>query len=602
MNTKEIALQYVRSGLSVIPIVSPSMASEELSQEEFIRKCKTPLVKWKQYQQRLPKEQEVIEWFNKWPNANLAIVTGRVSGVVAFDLDSDYAMQFAEEKGGFPDTPKVRTGKGMHVFVAHPDFEIRNDVRKELDLDIRADGGYVVAPPSYHGSGRQYEWENNLSIVDLEVADCKPWMINYLKEVNSCSAKAKKETTPKPSDNPNTVSKATTDNQYADIMKNGAQQGQRNHTATRLIGHLLGKGNDPEMVWEMIRQWNTTKNTPPVDDTELYKTFESIRKLNDKNGKSDNKKKEIDVSAFLDTESRITAEYNQDYVKVSFAGRLLSIMESKMNGGLIGGRAYVIGGMPSSCKTGLINNMADNICLNGHPVLFFSYDDGAAELRYRTYSRFSGFEIEDFNNNRVSDSDLKAIFRNDSISVISKSKYVVQNSIKLDDWTQLIDKISARHNKAPVIMVDYLRKVKTGSNRLDERLRVDEILGSLTELAKTYNLPVLVISELSRESYKSGQSLGMTSFKESGNIEYEASWLGILAAVEDDGYTLKSDWERIINHDGNIDLIVFKAKRGTGMTGRIPLKLNKSKMTVRDRIETARVDTVTPIPKKSKYA
>ena len=55
----------------------------------------------------------------------------------------------------------------------------------------------------------------------------------------------------------------------------------------------------------------------------------------------------------------------------------------------------------------------------------------------------------------------------------------------------------------------------------------------------------------------------MTSFKESGNIEYAASWLGILAAVEDDGYTLKNDWERIINHDGNIDLIVFKAKRGT---------------------------------------
>ena len=51
----------------------------------------------------------------------------------------------------------------------------------------------------------------------------------------------------------------------------------------------------------------------------------------------------------------------------------------------------------------------------------------------------------------------------------------------------------------------------------------------------------------------------MTSYKESGNIEYEASWLGILAAVEDDGYTLKNDWERIINHDGNVDLIVFKA-------------------------------------------
>lgn len=602
MATKEIALQYLDKELSVIPLISPSMASKKLSEEEFIRKCKTPLVGWKEYQKRLPTEEEVAAWFEKWPDANIGIITGKVSGIVVFDLDSDHAVEYAENEGGFPETAKVKTGKGYHVYAKHPGFEIRNDVKKELDLDIRADGGYVVAPPSFHGSGRQYEWEEGYSIFEIDPAECEQWMIDYLKEVNNCSAKPVKETTPKPSDNPHTASKATSDNQYADILKNGAQQGQRNHTATRLIGHLLGKGNDPELVWEMVRQWNIAKNIPPVDEAELHNTFESIRKLNDKHGKKDKEKREIDVTAFLDTESRITAEYNQDYVKVSFAGKLLSVMESKMNGGLIGGRIYVIGGIPSSCKTGLINNMADNICLNGHPVLFFSYDDGAAEIRYRTFSRFSGFEIEDFNNNRVSDSDLKSIFRNDSISVISKSKYVVQNSIKLDDWTQLVDKISARHNKAPVIMVDYLRKVKTESNRLDERLRVDEILGSLTELAKTYNLPVLVISELSRESYKSGQRLEMTSFKESGNIEYEASWLGILAAVEDDGYTLKSDWDRIINHDGNIDLIVFKAKRGTGKTGRIPLKLNKSKMTVRDRIETTRADTVTPIQKKSKYA
>jgi hypothetical protein len=79
--------------------------------------------------------------------------------------------------------------------------------------------------------------------------------------------------------------------------------------------------------------------------------------------------------------------------------------------------------------------------------------------------------------------------------------------------------------------------------------------------------------------------------------------LGILAAVEekDGGYSLKDDWERIINHDGNIDLIVFKAKRGTGVTGRISLKLDKSKMTVRDRIESTKADTVTPLRRVSKF-
>lgn len=603
MTNKDIALSYLQKGLSVIPLISPSMASRKLSKEDFIKQCKVPLVKWKEFQQRHATEQEATSWFNKWPDASIGIVTGKISNLVVFDLDSEDAVQYAEDEGGFPNTVKVKTGKGYHCYMRYPGFEVRNDVRKELDIDIRADGGYVVAPPSFHGSGKQYEWENGFSLGEIDPADCTPWMIEYLKEVANSSSKPTKEIPPKPSESPGAVSKAVTGDTYTDILKNGAQEGQRNHMAARLIGHLLGKGNDEAVVWEMVKQWNIAKNNPPLDETELRKSFESIKKLDGKNGKKEPEKKDIDVKQFLDTESRVAAEYDEQYFRVPIGGSMLPIMESKMNGGLIGGRTYVLGGIPSSGKTVLTNNIADNICLNGHPVLFFSYDDGRAELRYRTYSRFSGFDIEEFNNQRLSKSDVGTIYRNNSILSISKMKYTVQEILKVEDWTQLIDKIYARHQKAPVIMIDYLRKLKTESNRMDERLRVDEILSALTNMAKTYNIPVLVISELARDSYKSGQRLSMASFKESGTIEYEASWLGILAAVEEDGFgfKLKNDWERIINHDGYIDLIVFKAKRGTGVTGRISLKLDKSHMTVRDRIESTKTDSVTPLRKISKF-
>jgi len=87
----------------------------------------------------------------------------------------------------------------------------------------------------------------------------------------------------------------------------------------------------------------------------------------------------------------------------------------------------------------------------------------------------------------------------------------------------------------------------------------------------------------------------MASFKESGTIEYEASWLGILAAVEErDGqYMVKNDWEKMIQQDGNIDLIVFKAKRGTGITGKIPLKVDRDKMTVSDRVDRKHMEEAT---------
>ena len=603
MSNKDIALQYQKMGLSVIPLKSPSMVSSGLPPKQFIRECKIPLVSWKEFQTRHPTVEEVTEWFNKWPEANIGIVTGKISNLVVFDLDSDHAVQYANDEGGFTNTPKVKTGKGYHFYMKYPGFEVRNDVRKDLDIDIRADGGYVVAPPSIHGSGNHYQWEDCSSILDIEPTPCEPWMIDYLKDITKNSSKSVKKEPPKPSKSADTASKSKAKGDYAEILINGAVEGMRNHTATKLIGHLLNKGNDEAVVWELVRQWNVGKNKPSLDETELRKSFDSIKKLHDKDGKKEPEKKDIDVKQFLDTQSKVVAEYDEQYFRVPFAGPLLPIMESKMNGGLIGGRTYVIGGIPSASKTALANNMADNICLNDHPVLFFSYDDGRTELRYRSYSRFSGFDIEEFNNRKLSKSDVEAIYRNDSISSISKLKYTVQEILKVEDWAQLIDKIHAHHKKAPVVMIDYLRKVKTGSNRMDERLRVDEILSKLTEMAKSHNIPVLVISELARDSYKTGQRLSMASFKESGSIEYEASWLGILAAVEEDGfgYSLKNDWERIINQDGNIDLIVFKAKRGTGVTGRIALKLDKSHMTVRDRIEATKSDGVTPLRRASKF-
>lgn len=95
----------------------------------------------------------------------------------------------------------------------------------------------------------------------------------------------------------------------------------------------------------------------------------------------------------------------------------------------------------------------------------------------------------------------------------------------------------------------------------------------------------------------------MASLKESGNLEYEASWLGILAAVEEkDGeYNLKNNWEKIIEQDGNVDLIVFKTKRGTGTTGKIPLKVDKNKMTVKDRKDYSKVDSVSAMTKTSMF-
>jgi len=501
----------------------------------------------------------------------------------------------------------------------YPGLKVSNKVNQALEIDIRADGGYVAAPPSIHGSGHQYEWVEDFSIFDVDPAPCTPWMIDYLKGMSKNDVPSKKQTGETDEtgetthlDDQTTQGTAevksketntpeTKQDEYLDLLQNGCTEKSRNNSATRLIGHLLKTGMKEEEIWTVIDLWNEKRVKPPLDQDELRRTFDSVKALEKKNQANTTAAQKINIESLLDNVENSVSDYQQNYVRIPFANNNLINLEKYMNGGFAGGRFYLFGGIPSAGKTVLLNNIADNICLNNHPVLFFSYDDGKAELRYRTLARFSKQSIEQFNLRTFR--DIGGIFQSADIKEIMSRKYVVQQMIPVEKWCDLIAPIKQKHGKAPVIIIDYLRKLRADKNIGDERLRVDDILSKLTTIAKTYNIPVIAISELARDSYKAGQRLSMASFKESGTIEYEASWLGILAAVEvnkNGEYTLKENWENIIEQDGNVDLIVFKAKRGTGATGRIPLKVYRDSMTVTDRIDTNQA-VIIPF-KKSKFS
>lgn len=628
MNKREIALSYLKEGFSVIPLKSPSIVNnlakfkqkvqdafnenlkmpeprswDEIHQEMFYKECKSPLVSWKEYQKRLPTEEEINNWFNLNPDANIGIVTGKVSNLVVFDFDSEHALEYAQETGGLPEsTAVVQTGKGFHFYMRHPDFDVASHVNTDLGLDIRAEGGYVVAHPSIHGSGRVYEWLEGASVSNVSPAPCTPWMIDYLKNASTGNkpASVRKETKelPKKAETIQPQEKEAKVNEYADLLKNGCSQGGRNKSAISLVGHLFKIGMKDTEIWEMIQIWNRNQVKPPLGHDELKTIFESVRSSEQKA----NEARTIKIESLLDDANTTVNEYRQNYVRINFARNDLKNLENCMDGGFVGGRLYIFGGIPSSGKTVLLNNIADNICLNNHPVLFFSYDDGGDELRYRTFARFSGKSIEEFNKRTCG--NIESICQTPAINKIRPLKYIVQQMLPVEKWNDLVGQIRNKHGKPPVIILDYLRKLRSEKSNGDERLRVDGLLSSLTDIAKAHNTPVIAISELARDSYKSGQRLSMASFKESGTIEYEASWLGILAAVEEGKngeYIIKDNWENIIKHDGNIDLIVFKAKRGTGETGRMQLKVDRKYMTVSDRTVLSVNKPVITNIKKTKY-
>lgn len=123
--------------------------------------------------------EQVRAWWTTEPEANIGLATGRASGVVVIDLDgeaAEYAYGLLLTTHGNPGTAAapdgavVRTGSGWHLYLAPGEADIRNSAsRIAQGVDVRGDGGYVVAPPSIHPSGRVYVWRDEVPADGLPV-------------------------------------------------------------------------------------------------------------------------------------------------------------------------------------------------------------------------------------------------------------------------------------------------------------------------------------------------------------------------------------------------------------------------------------------------
>jgi hypothetical protein len=243
--SERAALGYRARGWSVVP-VEP--------------RGKRPLVRWERLQEELPGEAEVASWFARWPDANVGIVTGRVSGLVVVDVDprhggAESLAGLAREHGALPPTIEAETGGGgRHLYFAHPGGIVRNRVGLAPGIDVRGDGGVVVAPPSLHPSGRLYRWRAGYAPDELAPAELPPWLLRG----------------PDPARPGHTLA------YWRARVREPAREGERNATIASLAGHLLWHGVDPDVATELLLGWNRARCAPPLADAEVVRTVESI--------------------------------------------------------------------------------------------------------------------------------------------------------------------------------------------------------------------------------------------------------------------------------------------------------------------------------------
>jgi hypothetical protein len=202
----------------------------------------------------------IRQWWRQEPQFNLAIATGAVSGIFVVDvdgLDAEVELRRLEaEYGGLPSTVEAITARGRHVYFRSPEKPVRNSASKIAPgIDVRGDGGYVLAPPSIHPSGRRYEWSVDCA---TELAEAPVWLIDMI------SVPATGVTPPQPPE------------AWRQLVANGAAEGTRDCTVAKLAGHLLRRRIDPFVALELLQSWNLTKCMPPLPAADIVRIVESV--------------------------------------------------------------------------------------------------------------------------------------------------------------------------------------------------------------------------------------------------------------------------------------------------------------------------------------
>jgi archaellum biogenesis ATPase FlaH len=306
MSVLDQALKYAQSGLSVI----------QVGQD------KRPIVKWQEFQERIATAEEITDWYKWLPNANVGIVTGKISNLTVVDV----------EKGGditkWPETFTVKTGGGgYHLYYKYCEG-VRNGTRICELTDIRSEGGLVVAPPSLHASGMTYEVVKRVKMVEFPLSVYKS-VSGQRSDTGTCSGN----------------------------ILTGVGEGSRNEAAAKMSGIILKivRREDYHTIgWNLLVAWNRGNN-PPLEEQELQATYQSI-------AKREFSKIGLEVEGETDVVHISEAITSEEYSVPTSIG--YPVLDQAMMGGVREGDLVIITGKSGEGKT----TFAQNITLNLFPV------------------------------------------------------------------------------------------------------------------------------------------------------------------------------------------------------------------------------------------
>lgn len=247
-NLRDDALMLAGLGWPVFPLHSPDGDRCDCRREACSSPAKHPrtLHGLKDATTNL---DTILHWWEMWPGANIGVPTGPVSGLVALDVDARHGglesvNALIDEHGQFPFLPFSRTGSGgNHYLFAYPDVRVPNSANLVAQgIDVRGDGGYIVAPPSAHITGAMYEWVTEDGVSYAPSSRCLPaaipqWLLDLMIRPGGTDKFARED----PEDVP---------------------QGQRHQLLTSIAGSLRYYGRSESQIMAALMAINAEWSNP----------------------------------------------------------------------------------------------------------------------------------------------------------------------------------------------------------------------------------------------------------------------------------------------------------------------------------------------------
>jgi len=230
---------------------------------------------WGKLQEQVPDKNQILEWWKDKPDANIGVLTGRISNLVVVDIDDDKAFNFLGNHNIYLDdepTPISKTQRGWQYFFTYPEDGVKH---RDFEYgEIRSDRHYVVIPPSIHPSGIEYEWVKDCSPHALPLASPPKALIEFANRASNENSNGKT-------------------NEIAEVIREGV----RNTTLTSLAGSMRHRGVNQEEIYELLMMVNRKRCQPPLLEKEVLSIARSVARYEPK------KNVAVDLSELHQTDS-----------------------------------------------------------------------------------------------------------------------------------------------------------------------------------------------------------------------------------------------------------------------------------------------------------